>query len=231
MISGEGAAIDEHTVSDWKTRLSTIFEQYNPVDIYNCDETGLYYKLVPGRSLVISKEDCIGGKKSKERFTVLLCANWMGNDKLKPLVTGKWLFNYPTSIIRFMIFLLLGKAAKPRCFKNLDMKQLPVTWYNNKTAWMNIFIFTDWLQQLDLMMQKQKRRILLFLDNAPVHPTDINLKNITLKFFPANTTAVTQPMDQEIIKSLKLIIDSNLFNISSQVLVTLTQQMMLSSQH
>ena len=83
------------------------------------------------------------------------------------------------------------------------MKQLPVTWYNNKTAWMNIFIFTDWLQQLDLMMQKQKRRILLFLDNAPVHPTDINLKNITLKFFPANTTAVTQPMDQGIIKTFK----------------------------
>ena len=81
------------------------------------------------------------------------------------------------------------------------MKQLPVTWCNNKTAWMNIFIFTDWLQQLDLMMQKQKRRILLFLDNAPVHPTDINLKNITLKFFPANTTAVTQPMDQGIIKT------------------------------
>jgi hypothetical protein len=55
---------------------------------------------------------------------------------------------------------------------------------------MNTFIFTDWLQQLDSMMQKQKRRILLFLDNAPVHPKDVNLKNITLKFFPANTTAI-----------------------------------------
>jgi hypothetical protein len=68
---------------------------------------------------------------------------------------------------------------------------------------MNTFIFTDWLQQLDSMMQKQKRRILLFLDNAPVHPKDVNLKNITLKFFPANTTAIIQPMDQGVIRTFK----------------------------
>jgi predicted DNA-binding protein YlxM (UPF0122 family) len=90
VISGEGAAVNQDTVTDWKTRLSTILEQYNPVDIYNCDETGLYYKLMPDRSLVVNKEDCIGGKKSKERFTVLLCANWAGNDKLKPVVIGRW---------------------------------------------------------------------------------------------------------------------------------------------
>ncbi|CAF3728391.1 unnamed protein product [Rotaria socialis] len=57
MISGEGASVDQDTVSDWRARLSTILEQYNPVDIYNCDETGLYYKLMPDRSLVINKEE------------------------------------------------------------------------------------------------------------------------------------------------------------------------------
>lgn len=89
VISGEGAAVDQDTVSDWKMRLSTMLEQYNPVDIYNCDEMGLYYKLMPGRSLIINKDDCIGVKRSKDRFTVLLCVNWTGNDKLKPLVVGK----------------------------------------------------------------------------------------------------------------------------------------------
>ncbi|CAF4468475.1 unnamed protein product, partial [Rotaria sp. Silwood2] len=158
MISGKGAAVNQDTVIYWKTRLSTILEQYNPVDVYKCDETSLYYKLMSDRSLIVNKDDCIAGKKSKERFTVLFCANWTGNDKLNSVV--------------------IGKAAKPRCFRNLDMKKLPVTWYSNRTAWMYSSIFTDWLHGLDLMMQKQKRRILLFLDNAPlVHHIIISATN------------------------------------------------------
>jgi hypothetical protein len=76
----------------------------------------------------------------------------------------------------------LGKAARPRCFKHIDMAKLHVTWYSNRTACINSKIFTEWLNELDLMVQKQKRNILLFLDNAPVHLPDVQLKNVTLKF-------------------------------------------------
>ena len=68
---------------------------------------------------------------------------------------------------------------------------------------MNCRIFTEWLQELDARMQKQKRHILLFLDNAPVHPTDVPLENLKLKFFPPNTTAKIQPMDQGVIRAFK----------------------------
>ena len=68
---------------------------------------------------------------------------------------------------------------------------------------MNSRIFTEWLNDFDLMMKKQKRHILLFLDNAPVHPPDVQLDNIKLKFFPANTTAMIQPLDQGIIRTFK----------------------------
>ena len=51
MNSGEGAAVNQDTMSDWKTCL------YNPIDIYNGDETGLYYKLIPDRSLMINKKE------------------------------------------------------------------------------------------------------------------------------------------------------------------------------
>ena len=97
----------------------------------------------------------------------------------------------------------LGKAAKPRCFKSLDMKKLPVTWCSNRTAWMNSTLFTDWLYDFDSIIQRQKRKILLFMDNAPVHPHDIKLKNIVIKFFPSNTTALIQPMDQGVIRAFK----------------------------
>ncbi|CAF4196759.1 unnamed protein product, partial [Rotaria sordida] len=159
VISGEGASVDQNIVGEWKLRLLTILQDYNPADIYNCDETSLFYKLMPDRSLVIDKDDCTGKKKSKERFTVLLCANWLGTHKLKPVV------------------IVLGKAARPRCFKNLDLKELLVFWHSNRTAWMN--------------------------NNAPVHPPDIILKNITLKFFPSNSTALIQPMDQGVIRTFK----------------------------
>lgn len=83
------------------------------------------------------------------------------------------------------------------------MKKLPVHWYSNRTAWMNSKIFTEWLHEIDTTMRKQKRHILLFLDNAPVHPPDIELEHIKLKFFPANTTAQIQPLDQGIIRTFK----------------------------
>lgn len=53
------------------------------------------------------------------------------------------------------------------------------------------------------MMQKQRRNILLCLDNAPCHPSDTTLSNIELLFFPVNTTSVVQPLDQGVIHSFK----------------------------
>ena len=89
VISGEAAAVDKITTENWQMRLPTIIQNYNLVDIYNCDETGLFFKLMPGRSLVIDKNGCNGGKKSRDRYTVMLCTNWLGTDKLKPVVIGE----------------------------------------------------------------------------------------------------------------------------------------------
>jgi hypothetical protein len=33
---------------------------------------------------------------------------------------------------------MIGKAAKPRCFKNLKINNLPVIWRNNKKALMTM---------------------------------------------------------------------------------------------
>lgn len=44
---------------------------------------------------------------------------------------------------------------------------------------------------------------MLFLDNAPVHPVDLKLSNITILFFPPNTTSKIQPLDQGIIRCFK----------------------------
>ena len=44
---------------------------------------------------------------------------------------------------------------------------------------------------------------MLIIDNCPAHPAIGGLKAIQLCFLPPNTTAVTQPIDQGVIRSLK----------------------------
>ena len=102
-------------------------------------------------------------------MTALLCYNATGTDLYKPLV--------------------IGKAAKPHCFKNIDATKLPVKWAYNRKAWMNCLLFIEWVTEFDRAMIRQKRKVLLFMDNATSHPSDVKLKNVTLKFFPANTTS------------------------------------------
>ena len=51
-LNGESADVNVQTVGDWKKRLPAIigFELCN---IFNADETGLYYRGLPERSIVI----------------------------------------------------------------------------------------------------------------------------------------------------------------------------------
>lgn len=89
-LCGESAGVDSITVEEWKKRLPTLIGSYSMDNIYNADETGLFFKLLPDRSMTLSKDSCKGGKRSKERYTVLLCSNWSGTHKLKPLVIGMY---------------------------------------------------------------------------------------------------------------------------------------------
>lgn len=124
---------------------------------------------------------CVGGKKSKERITVLVGANMDGSDKLPLLV--------------------IGKFQNPRCFKNI--KKLPVDYTFNKRAWMTSELFENWLRKLDKRFKREKRNVAIVIDNCPAHPK-LELSNIKLIFLPPNTTPKTQPMDQGVINCLKV---------------------------
>ena len=76
--------------------------------------------------------------------------------------------------------LVIGQSRKPRCFRNIDQHILPVIYRNNKKAWMTSKIYEDYLQTLDNKMRRQKRHIILFVDNAPSHP-DLKFRNLTVK--------------------------------------------------
>lgn len=58
--------------------------------IFNADETGLYWKKLPSRTFIYKSLRTVSGfKRATERITVLMCSNASGNFMLKPLVINR----------------------------------------------------------------------------------------------------------------------------------------------
>ena len=64
-------------------------------------------------------------------------------------------------------------------------------------------LFEEWLRELDRKFVFEGRNFAFVIDNCTSHPHIDNLKAIKLYFLPPNTTSKTQPMDQDVIHSLK----------------------------
>ena len=107
VLSGELADVKEEVVQECARRLKDKCEGYVLKDIFNADEIGLFFSPLPVRSFVIKGDECKGGKLSKDRLTVLLCAS-ATSEKLMPLV--------------------IGRSANPRCFKSCHMTSLHATY-------------------------------------------------------------------------------------------------------
>lgn len=177
-------------VRDWNSyQLPALLAEFSPNEVFNADETGLFWKCLPDKTMSVKGEKCSGGKKSKERITVLVCANMSGSEKLPLLV--------------------IGRFAKPRCFKNA--RSIPVQYEANSKAWMVSDLFSSWLTKLDAKFVREKRKVAMVVDNCPAHPNiQCNLRAIKLVFLPPNTTSKSQPCDQGIIQNLKVHYRKNL---------------------
>lgn len=183
-VCGELSKVNETTAVDWLSYFKTLKNKFSPEDIFNVDETGLFFNLLPDRTYAVKGEKCHGGENSKQRLTIVLDCNSTGTEKLRPWV--------------------IGKSKKPRCFKNLDLTLLPCDYSNQKNSWIDGPAFRKWLLKLNQSFIAKNRRILLTMDNCKPHDvTNLSLSNITVQFFSANTTSRLQPLDQGIISILK----------------------------
>lgn len=179
--AGESKSVDQGVCNQWTEDLPNLLTEYHPKDIYNADETALFFKCLPDKTFTFKGQECHGGKRSKERLTILQCTNMTGTDKL-PL-------------------LIIGKSKRPRCFKGVNT--LPVDYDSNTKAWMTRIIFKGWLKKLDKKMKKNGRKIILFIDNCSAHTDLPALTNVKIMFLPVNTTSKLQPLDQGIIHAFK----------------------------
>ncbi|GBO05028.1 Tigger transposable element-derived protein 4 [Araneus ventricosus] len=80
-LFSEKASIPESVCEEWIKDIPALVKGYEPKNIFNADETGLFYKCLPDKTTMFKDEEYRGGKQSKVRLTVLLAANEDGSEK------------------------------------------------------------------------------------------------------------------------------------------------------
>ncbi|XP_031344576.1 jerky protein homolog-like [Photinus pyralis] len=194
-IAGEKLSSQPELINPFTNELAKIIKELDLTEnqIYNADETGLYWKLLPDKTYVALHEKTAPGLKiAKQRVTFLGCLNATGSHRLTPL--------------------LIGKAKSPRAFKNF---QNPFVYKNTKNAWMTQDIFKHWffkqfVPEVTAFLKSTGLPVkaVLILDNAPSHPSADELKTpngaIFTMFMPPNVTPLIQPMDQNVLRLTKL---------------------------
>ena len=66
-LHGEAASVDSSIVASARTSLRETLSQYEPADIYNIDETGLFFRMPPSKLLTQGPQH--GTKQFKDRIT------------------------------------------------------------------------------------------------------------------------------------------------------------------
>ena len=99
---GESNSAPLNELPLYRETLHDLLKNYSPDDIYNCDETGLYWKMEPSKTL--SSHAIPGVKKPKDRITVMLTCNATGTNKLVPV----FIHRYKT----------------PRCMRNISFPSI-----------------------------------------------------------------------------------------------------------
>lgn len=167
---GESASAPT-SIHDEINPIQAICDQYQPEDIYNIDETGLYWRRMLNGGL--STDGYAGQKRDKARITIVVSTNATGSDRV-PL----W---------------LIGTAKTLRALRGVNIRAIGYTWRWNKKAWMRSGIIGEWLRAFYKHISKQ-RRVLLLLDNFSAYLCALEdtppPPNIKVVFFLANATSV-----------------------------------------
>ena len=160
------------------------------------DETGIvfanqgYYSLI-SNEVPSNKVASKNKENAKLRVTFTSFCS-LGGDVHSPIFIAK---NFSRSLKK-------EKSAKKtdtidkKCFDNFVL-------YRNKNGWMTKSVFSDILSTLNKKLDKEGKKILLWVDNASPHKIANEFSNIRIEFFRPNMTPLIQPQDQAFYATLK----------------------------
>ncbi|XP_051781620.1 tigger transposable element-derived protein 1-like [Erpetoichthys calabaricus] len=198
-LHGEAASADKAAAEKYVAdTFKVIIEEgrYWPEQVFNMDETALFWKRMPSRTFITKEEaKAPGFKAHKDRITLVVCGNAAGF-MIKP---G-----------------LIYKSKNPWALRNKNKNLLPVYWMHNPKACITKPLTLDWFHQcfipevkIYLAEKGLEFKVLLLLDNAVGHPLDLSYQGVKIEFLPPNTTSLIQPMDQGIIRTFKALYTRN----------------------
>ncbi|UYV81470.1 hypothetical protein LAZ67_20001288 [Cordylochernes scorpioides] len=98
-------------------------ESYNKINVYNAEETGLYWKKMPKKSLVAKNEmSAPGYKTSKSRITAMVYGNINGTHRL-PLLTIRKFTNPRKELQRTVLMEGNYEKGVQQLYKEIDLKK------------------------------------------------------------------------------------------------------------
>ena len=83
-VQGEFKEPDGKAANAWtENNVAELIEKYGPNNIYNADETGFYFRVLPDSTYVEKSKKRFerGVKVAKDRLTVLVCNNMAGSNR------------------------------------------------------------------------------------------------------------------------------------------------------
>ena len=160
---GEAARADAEAARRYPVLLRRVIEEggYTARQVFNVDETRLFWRRLPGRTVPSTAEKPGPGfTAAQDLLTLLLGSNAAGDFKLKPLLV------YP--------------SENPRALRGCSKASLPVVWRSNRNDWLTPSIFQEWFTgcfcpavESYCASHGLPHRALLLLDSAPCHPVHL----------------------------------------------------------
>jgi hypothetical protein len=123
-LAGEAEAADFVAAEKYPELLQPTTEEHGHLSqqVFNLDETGLFWKRMQSRTFVAVQEKVSPGfKASKYRCTILIGGNASGDYKIKPLMAYH--------------------SENPRALKGYSKEGLPIVWRSNKNDWITASLF------------------------------------------------------------------------------------------
>ena len=175
-VKAGDAALEHQRIA--KIISSALAEGYKLDDIFNMDETALFYSTAP--DYVMWRES------SKVMLMIALACNATGTERREPL--------------------FIGNAKQPSCFNNKTAEDLGFMYSYNKKAWMTSNNFRLFMIRWNDELKATARKIILFVDNFACHEIDpAEVPFIRLVHFAPNSASPLQPLDSGIIRAFKAI--------------------------
>ncbi|KAI2766341.1 transcriptional regulator family: Centromere protein B, DNA-binding region [Penicillium roqueforti] len=165
--------------------LKTLCGEFPEDDIYNMDETGLFWRKPPFSASPAQNQ--LTTNRENSRICIMLCTNSTGSDRL-PL----W---------------VIGHTPMPEALQRANLKAMDCHWRYHRQAWLTQSIMQEWL--LFFYDNIGERRVLLLLDNHPDHQAAVEATppppNVHIQLFPTQTRTSDeqQPINLGISQTLK----------------------------